>query len=70
VGVPVEARIFATDIDASDARENIGGYEDHAELYVRWFEYGTFQPTMRAHGSRKQGRMRSRGLSGTMRVGS
>ncbi len=40
-------------IDASDAKANVGNYEDYAELYVRWFEYGTFQPTMRAHGSRK-----------------
>jgi alpha-D-xyloside xylohydrolase len=40
-------------IDASDAKENVGNYEDYAELYVRWFEYGTFQPTMRSHGSRK-----------------
>ena len=23
------------------------------ELYVRWFEYGAFQPTFRSHGSRK-----------------
>jgi alpha-D-xyloside xylohydrolase len=41
-------------INANDAKENLGDYEDYAELYVRWFEYGTFQPTMRAHGSRKQ----------------
>ena len=41
-------------IDASDAKDNVGNYEDYAELYVRWFEYGTFQPTMRAHGSRKE----------------
>jgi alpha-D-xyloside xylohydrolase len=39
-------------IDPSDARENVGGYDDYPELYVRWFQYATFQPTMRAHGSR------------------
>jgi alpha-D-xyloside xylohydrolase len=39
-------------LDASDARENLGGYEDYAELYTRWFEYGTFLPIFRAHGSR------------------
>ena len=39
-------------LDASDARDNIGGYEDYAELYTRWFEYGTFLPIFRAHGSR------------------
>lgn len=39
-------------IDPSDARANVGHYEDYPELYVRWFEYATFQPNMRAHGSR------------------
>jgi alpha-D-xyloside xylohydrolase len=39
-------------LDASDARDNIGGYEDYAELYTRWFEYGAFLPIFRAHGSR------------------
>ena len=40
-------------IDPSDARGNVGHDDDYPELYVRWFEYATFQPTMRAHGSRK-----------------
>jgi alpha-D-xyloside xylohydrolase len=40
-------------LDPSDARENVGGYDDYPELYTRWFEYGTFLPTMRTHGSRK-----------------
>ncbi|MBW8748483.1 MAG: DUF5110 domain-containing protein [Acidobacteria bacterium] len=39
-------------LDPSDARENVGGFDDYPELYTRWFEYGTFQPNMRAHGSR------------------
>jgi alpha-D-xyloside xylohydrolase len=39
-------------IDGSDARENIGNYEDYPELFVRWFEWGSFQPIMRAHGER------------------
>lgn len=39
-------------IDPSDARANVGQYDDYPELYVRWFEYATFQPNMRAHGSR------------------
>lgn len=39
-------------LDASDARDNVGGYEDYAELYTRWFEYGSFLPIFRAHGSR------------------
>jgi alpha-D-xyloside xylohydrolase len=40
-------------IDPAGARENVGGDDDYPELYVRWFEYGTFLPTMRTHGTRK-----------------
>jgi alpha-D-xyloside xylohydrolase len=39
-------------IDPSDARANVNHDDDYPELYVRWFEYATFQPNMRAHGSR------------------
>jgi alpha-D-xyloside xylohydrolase len=39
-------------IDGSDATSNIGRYEDYPELFVRWFEWGAFQPVMRAHGER------------------
>jgi alpha-glucosidase/alpha-D-xyloside xylohydrolase len=39
-------------IDASDALENIGTYEDYPELFVRWFEWGAFLPVMRTHGER------------------
>jgi alpha-D-xyloside xylohydrolase len=40
-------------LDPSDARDNVGGYDDYPELYTRWFEYGAFLPVFRAHGSRK-----------------
>jgi alpha-D-xyloside xylohydrolase len=40
-------------LDPSDARDNVGGYDDYPELFTRWFEYGTFLPIMRTHGSRK-----------------
>ncbi len=40
-------------LDPADARDNIGGYDDYPELYVRWFEYGAFLPVFRAHGSRR-----------------
>lgn len=40
-------------IDPSDARDNVGHYDDYPELYTRWFEYGAFQPNFRTHGSRK-----------------
>ncbi len=39
-------------IDPEGARENVGHDDDYPELYVRWFEYGTFLPTMRTHGTR------------------
>ena len=39
-------------INPSDARENVDGYEDYPELFVRWFQWGAFQPVMRAHGER------------------
>ena len=39
-------------IDGSDVRGTIGNYEDYPELFVRWFQWGSFQPVMRAHGER------------------
>jgi alpha-D-xyloside xylohydrolase len=39
-------------LDPSDARGNVGGYDDYPELYTRWFEYATFLPIFRTHGSR------------------
>ena len=42
----------STLVDPSDARENVDGYDDYPELFVRWFEWGVFQPVMRAHGER------------------
>ena len=48
-------------LDASDARDEVGHYEDYPELYTRWFEYGAFQPNFRAHGSRPQNEVWSYG---------
>ncbi len=39
-------------IDPAGARDNVRHDDDYPELYVRWFEYGTFLPTMRTHGTR------------------
>ena len=52
-------------IDGSDARETIDGNTDLPELYVRWFEWGTFQPVMRAHGERKNNEVWSFGKQAT-----
>jgi alpha-D-xyloside xylohydrolase len=40
-------------VDPSDAGDVVDNYEDYPELFVRWFEWGAFQPVMRAHGERK-----------------
>jgi alpha-D-xyloside xylohydrolase len=40
-------------IDPSDGRAVVGHNDDYPELFVRWFEYGTFSPTLRLHGDRK-----------------
>ncbi len=39
-------------LDPSDARDVVGHDDDYPELLTRWFEYGTFLPTLRLHGSR------------------
>jgi alpha-D-xyloside xylohydrolase len=39
-------------LDPSDARAEVGNYDDYPELYTRWFQYATFLPIMRSHGSR------------------
>ncbi|MBW4026718.1 MAG: glycoside hydrolase family 31 protein [Acidobacteria bacterium] len=39
-------------IDPTGARANVHQNDDYPELYVRWFEWGTFLPTMRTHGTR------------------
>ena len=39
-------------LDPSDARAVVGHYDDYPELYTRWFQYATFLPIMRTHGSR------------------
>jgi len=41
-------------LDPSDARDVVGQNNDYPELHTRWFQYGTFLPTLRLHGDRKQ----------------
>ncbi|MDQ2840464.1 MAG: DUF5110 domain-containing protein [Acidobacteriota bacterium] len=48
-------------IDGSDVRGTIGNDEDYPELFVRWFEWGAFQPVMRAHGERNHNEVWSYG---------
>jgi len=39
-------------LDPSDARSVVGGFDDYPELYTRWFQYASFLPIFRTHGSR------------------
>ncbi len=48
-------------VDPSDARAVVGQYHDYPELMTRWFQYGTFLPTLRLHGQRKESEMWSFG---------
>ena len=48
-------------IDGADVSGTIGNYEDYPELFVRWFEWGAFQPVMRAHGERQHNEVWSYG---------
>jgi alpha-D-xyloside xylohydrolase len=48
-------------LDASDARDVVHQYDDYPELYVRWFQYGAFQPNFRTHGTRPQNEVWSYG---------
>ncbi|SFV16557.1 glycoside hydrolase family 31 protein [Pseudoduganella namucuonensis] len=41
-------------LDPSDARGVVGNNHDYPELFTRWFQYGTFTPTLRLHGDRKE----------------
>ncbi len=40
-------------LDPAGAEETVGKNYDYPELFTRWFEYGTFLPTLRIHGDRK-----------------
>jgi alpha-D-xyloside xylohydrolase len=48
-------------LDPSDARQEVGGYDDYPELYTRWFEYASFLPIFRTHGSRPENEVWSYG---------
>lgn len=37
-------------VDPTGSSVNLGGFKDYPELLTRWFEYGTFLPTLRLHG--------------------
>jgi alpha-D-xyloside xylohydrolase len=49
---PVHHPLHPPLLDPSDARDNVGGYDDYPELYVRWFQYAVFEPIFRTHGTR------------------
>jgi len=48
-------------LDPSDARAEVGGFDDYPELYTRWFQYASFLPIFRTHGSRPENEVWSYG---------
>ena len=48
-------------LDPEDARAEVGHYDDYPELYTRWFQYATFLPIMRTHGTRPENEVWSYG---------
>ena len=40
-------------LDPAGAEPTVGQNRDYPELFTRWFQYGTFLPTLRIHGDRK-----------------
>jgi alpha-D-xyloside xylohydrolase len=50
---PTSSATHAPLIDPAGARDVVGQDYDYPELFTRWFEYGTFLPTLRIHGERK-----------------
>jgi alpha-D-xyloside xylohydrolase len=49
---PVSTATKPVLVDPSGARAVVGQNDEYPELFVRWFEYGTFLPTLRIHGQR------------------
>lgn len=41
-------------LDPAGAEAVVGQNRDYPELFTRWFQYGTFLPTLRIHGDRKR----------------
>jgi alpha-D-xyloside xylohydrolase len=57
---PAHAPLIEPD---EQARQLIGDYDDYVELYVRWFQFGAFCPTFRAHGTRSANEVWSYGAA-------
>lgn len=52
-------------VSPEGSEDSVGDYSDYPELYVRWFQWGVFQPVMRAHGERKNNEVWSFGQEAT-----
>jgi alpha-D-xyloside xylohydrolase len=50
-------------LSPAGAEANVGGYADYPELYTRWFEYASFLPVFRTHGTRKYNEVWSYGAA-------
>ncbi len=52
-------------VSPNGAADEVGAYSDYPELYVRWFQWGVFQPVMRSHGERRYNEVWSYGREAT-----
>jgi alpha-glucosidase/alpha-D-xyloside xylohydrolase len=52
-------------VSPDGAESTVGAYSDYPELFVRWYQWGVFQPIMRAHGERKNNEVWSFGKQAT-----
>lgn len=49
----ISTAVKAPLVDPAGAEDVVGKNHDYPELMTRWFQYGTFLPTLRLHGDRK-----------------
>ncbi len=60
---PVHHPEHAPLLSDAGAEDNVRGDVDYPELYTRWFEYATFLPIFRTHGTRKYNEVWSYGTA-------
>jgi alpha-D-xyloside xylohydrolase len=58
---PVDGAYRALLLEGGDAKGAPASRKDYPELYVRWFQFGAFCPTFRAHGTRPENEVWSYG---------
>jgi len=54
--------LAGADAEGTDMQTFLARHPDYPELYVRWFQFGAFCPTFRAHGTRPENEVWSFGV--------